>query len=202
MRTIFILFMVVSLVVSCKEEKKTETPIVSESKKISTTTTEQPLSTDTEQFLATSIAYFKNCKENAVNRNDCRNSITKMISEFYKIEDFKNDLGEYVIYDSIQPIVAQSIAWEKLGNASNQDVLAKAQNAANAGKATIAIDVSESYGQVAMILEGKLTQSNAWQREVPNAAVLVNYSADKSFMNKPLSYAFKSPQHIVLYTKK
>lgn len=202
MRTIFILFMVVSLVVSCKEEKKTETPIVSESKKISTTTTEQPLSTDTEQFLAISIAYFKNCKENAVNRNDCRNSITKMISEFYKIEDFKNDLGEYVIYDSIQPIVAQSIAWEKLGNASNQDVLAKAQNAANAGKATIAIDVSESYGQVAMILEGKLTQSNAWQREVPNAAVLVNYSADKSFMNKPLSYAFKSPQHIVLYTKK
>ncbi|WP_420574675.1 hypothetical protein [Kordia sp.] len=201
MKRIILLIAVLGLIVSCKNETKPEK--TSTTKEKETTKVESGnLSTDKEQFLATTIAYFKNCKANSTNRNDCRNSITKMISEFYAINDFKNKDGDYVIYDSIQPIIKKSDTWVKLGNASDQEALNKAQEAANNGNATIAIDVSQSYGQVAMIIPGKLTNSGSWKLKVPNTAALVNYSADKSFMNKSLSYAFKSTENIVLFYKK
>ncbi|EDP97944.1 hypothetical protein KAOT1_12042 [Kordia algicida OT-1] len=190
------------LIVSCEEEAKSTKNATKKVKETATTKVEPTnLSKDKEQMLATTIAYFKNCKANAETRNDCRNSITKMISEFYTIDDFKNENNEYVIYDSIQPIIKKSDTWVQLGNANDQEALNKAQQAANDGKATLAIDVSESYGQVAMIIPGKLTNSGSWKLKVPNAAALVNYSADKSFMDKSLSYAFKSTENIVLFSK-
>lgn len=201
MKKVMMLVMVFGCFISCKKEVKTEKSPTTKEKE---TTKVEPtnLSVDKEQFLSTTIAYFKNCKANAEDRNDCRNSITKMISEFYTIDDFKNASGDYVIYDSIQPIVAKNTSWKKLGNASNQEVLEQAQEAANNGQATIAIDVSESYGQVAMIIPGKLTNSGSWKLKVPNTAALVNYDASKSFMNKSLAYAFKSAENIVLFTRK
>lgn len=188
------------LVVSCKNDPKSEKGKVSN--ETTTKVEDVKLSTGQDQLLSTTIAYFKQCKAESANRNDCRNSITKMITEFYNIGDFRAKDGGFVIYDSIQPIVKRSNAWTKLGNANNQEALNKAQQAANNGKATIAVDVSETYGQVAMIIPGKLTKSGSWKSNVPNTAALVNYNADKSFMNKSLSYAFKSAENIVLFSKK
>ncbi|QHI36489.1 hypothetical protein IMCC3317_18520 [Kordia antarctica] len=216
MYKIITLLIAFAFVVSCKEETKPSTPLT-ETEKTTTTqeaTTEaekaeanivvttEDLTLAQEQFLSITIAYFKNCKANSADRNDCRSNITKMISEFYQISDFNDAKGEHVMYDSIYPTISKSDAWTKLGNANDQEVLQKAQEAANNGKATIAIDISESYGQVAMITPGKLTTSNSWKLEVPNATALVDYDAEKSFMNKPLSYAFKSTENIVLFSKK
>ncbi|KAB8154149.1 hypothetical protein EZY14_006850 [Kordia sp. TARA_039_SRF] len=202
MQKIVTLIAAVLLLVACKNDTKSkkstsqkETPAKAETKEVT-------LPTNQEQFLLTTIAYFKQCKAESTNRNDCRNSITKMITEFYNIGDFRAKDGGFVIYDSIQPIVKRSNDWVKLGAASNQEVLDKAQQAANEGKATLAIDVSETYGQVAMIIPGKLTKSGSWNLQVPNAAALVNYDAEKSFMDKSLAYAFKSAENIVLYSKK
>lgn len=202
MQKIVTLIAAVLLLVACKNDTKSkkstsqkETPAKAETKEVT-------LPTNQEQFLSTTIAYFKQCKAESTNRNDCRNSITKMITEFYNIGDFRAKDGGFVIYDSIQPIVKRSNDWVKLGAASNQEVLDKAQQAANKGKATLAIDVSETYGQVAMIIPGKLTKSGSWNLQVPNAAALVNYDAEKSFMDKSLAYAFKSAENIVLYSKK
>jgi hypothetical protein len=202
MQRIVTLIAAVLLLVACKNDTKSkkstsqkETPTKAETKEVT-------LPTNQEQFLSTTIAYFKQCKAESTNRNDCRNSITKMITEFYNIGDFRAKDGGFVIYDSIQPIVKLSNDWVKLGAASNQEVLDKAQQAANEGKATLAIDVSETYGQVAMIIPGKLTKSGSWNLQVPNAAALVNYDAEKSFMDKSLAYAFKSAENIVLFSKR
>lgn len=200
MQRIFTLVLAILLVVACKNEPKTEKDASKSG--ISTKAKEVKLSANQDQFLSTTIAYFKRCKAESTNRNDCRNSITKMITEFYNIGDFRAKDGGFVIYDSIQSIVKRSNDWEKLGRASIQNNLNKAQQFANEGRATIAIDVSQPYGQVAMIIPGKLTKSGSWNLKVPNAAALVNYNAEKSFMNKSLSYAFKSTENIVLFSKK
>jgi len=200
MQRIIALVLTFVVVVACKNDAKSgkDQP----SNEATTTVEDAKLSTQQDQFLSTTIAYFKQCKAEATDRNDCRNSITKMITEFYNIGDFRAKDGGFVVYDSIQPIVKQSNDWTKLGAANDQEALNKAQKAANAGKATIAIDISQTYGQVAMIIPGKLTTSGSWKLKVPNAAALVNYDASKSFMNKSLSYAFKSAENIVLYRKK
>ncbi|MFK7748079.1 MAG: hypothetical protein AB8B65_06800 [Kordia sp.] len=200
MQRIITLVCAIVLVVSCKNDPKSEKGKTSNG--TTTKVKEVKLSTGQDQLLSTTIAYFKQCKAESTNRNDCRNSITKMITEFYNIGDFRAKDGGFVIYDSIQPIVKRSNDWTKLGNANDQEALSKAQEAANNGKATIAVDVSQTYGQVAMIIPGKLTKSGSWKLKVPNTAALVNYSADKSFMNKSLSYAFKSAENIVLFSKK
>ena len=187
------------LVVSCKNDSKSERGKTSN--ETTTKVEEVKLSTSQDQFLSTTIAYFKQCKAESENRNDCRNSITKMITEFYNIGDFRAKDGGFIIYDSIQPIVKRSNDWTRLGDANDQEALNKAQQAANNGKATIAVDVSQTYGQIAMIIPGKLTKSGSWKLNVPNAAALVNYNAEKSFMNKSLSYAFKSAKNIVLFSK-
>ncbi|WP_046756838.1 hypothetical protein [Kordia jejudonensis] len=201
MNRIIILILTFICVVSCKNDTKPEKSTTKTEKATTTETANAKLSVDKEQFLATTIAYFKNCKANATDRNDCRNSITKMISEFYTIDDFKNTNGDYILYDSIQSIVRRSENWIQLGNANDQEALNKAQEAANNGNATIAIDVSELYGQVAMITPGKLTNSGSWKLKVPNTTALVNYDASKSFMNKSLAYAFKSTENIILFSK-
>jgi len=201
MKKIIIIVLAFISVISCKQDAKSEKSNTKTEKATTTESSDVKLSVDKEQLLSTTIAYFKNCKETEVNRNDCRNSITKMISEFYGVSDFKNAQGNYVIYDSIQPIIKKSDTWVKLGKANDQKVLEKAQEAANNGKATIAIDVSESYGQIAMIISGKLTNSGSWKLKVPNTAALINYDATKSFMNKSLSYAFKSTENIILFSK-
>ena len=72
------------LVVSCKEESKSEkiktsTETTTGKKPSVATEKEVEMTSDKEQLLATTIAYFKDCKENSTSRNDCRNSITKMI---------------------------------------------------------------------------------------------------------------------------
>ncbi len=171
--------------------------------KIASTTSENKttLSNEAEIFLGKAIVSFKDCKASAEKRMDCRNSITKMVSEFYTIDDFKNDKGNFVIYDSIQPIVKRSSDWKRLGSALDQEVLSKAQENANNGKATIAIDTSETYGLVVMVVPGETRKSNAWSLNTPNAAALVNYNPEMSFFNKALSYAFKSPKNVVLFSK-
>ncbi|MEM6686473.1 MAG: hypothetical protein AAF617_11885 [Bacteroidota bacterium] len=206
MQRIIILVLAFVCIVACENAKNSDknnpSKNTSTTKNTITTIEAVKLATDQQQFLSTTIAYFKKCKADAKDRNDCRNSITKMITEFYNIGDFRAKDGGFVIYDSIQPIVKRSNDWMQLGSANNQEVLNKAQQAANDGKATLAIDISQTYGQIAMIIPGKLTTSGTWKLQVPNAAALVNYDASKSFMDKSLSYAFKSTENIIIFTKK
>lgn len=197
---------VLLLLVSCKQEAKQETPKVTNQETVTAKSTKEQnamtkaQASDAIEKLEAAIEAFMECKKNAENRTDCRNSISKLISEFYNISDFKNSDGDYVIYDSIQPIVKNG-NWTRIGNAADQAVLESAQQLANSGKATIAIDETETYGQVAMIIPGKLTNSGSWKLKVPNTVVLVNYDAERSFHNKALSYAFKSTDGVVLYSK-
>ena len=99
MNKIITLLIAFIIIVSCKEEAKPskqtkESSTETITNKNSSVATEKnlELTSDNEQLLSMSIAYFKNCKENSSSRNECRNSSTKMISEFYKIDDFKNNI--------------------------------------------------------------------------------------------------------------
>lgn len=188
---ILISTLLVITIFSCKKEQQTE----------SITTLSQEEIQKRISNLDLVVANFKACKAVAIERNDCRNSITKLISEFYNVSDFKIAEDDYIIYDSIQPIIKRSSKWETLGSANNQDVLNKAQDLANKGYATIAIDTTQTYGQVVMIIPGETTLSTSWNLKAPNTVTLTNYNAIKSFYNKSLAYAYKYPEKIKLFSK-
>ncbi len=83
--------------------------------------------------------------------------------------------------------------WEELGQAYNQEVLRKAQEKANAGKAVVAVYTNKNDQplHVAVILPGDLNQSGSWGLIVPNSASFPDFDPDHAFVNKPLSYAFE-----------
>ncbi|OEK08757.1 hypothetical protein A8C32_00320 [Flavivirga aquatica] len=62
-----------------------------------------------------SILDFQSCKSISKNRLDCRNQISKFIGEVYHINDFKDKDNDYIIFDSIQPIIKRSKSWKNLG---------------------------------------------------------------------------------------
>jgi len=121
--------------------------------------------------------------------------------EFNGIDDFKVD-GEYVIYDSIRPIIEISSVWSKLGSGADASVLSKAQENANNGVPTVAIDVSQSYGLVVLILPGEAKKASKWDGNlVPNAACFTHVKSSTPFINKSVAYAFRTSENIVFYSR-
>ncbi|PCH88115.1 MAG: hypothetical protein COB88_04355 [Flavobacteriales bacterium] len=101
---------------------------------------------------------FISCRDASTSRNDCRHWISKLICEYHGISDFNN--GEkYVVFDSIRPIIERSDFWTRIGSGSDASVLSKAQENANNGLATLAIDVSQSYGMVVLVASTNTSKS-------------------------------------------
>lgn len=155
------------------------------------------------------IEEFKSCKSTAGKKHICKEFTAKAICKYYNISDFQNQgdydesgLNEFIDYDDIFNKVEESSEWIKLGSASDQDVLGNAQENANSGIATIAIDVSKKNKTVVLIVKGKQIRSNSWGVNCPMSAALNPSKPSKSFVGKTLNYSFAKPENIVLYTKK
>lgn len=147
------------------------------------------------------VQSFIECKSAATERSHCRNEITRLISETHNLEEFKDSEQNYVIYDSIQPIVERSDKWKNIGIATNQEVLNKAIEHANNGGAALIIDTSETYGHVVMLKPGEAYPSGSWNMELPNVMSLFNAKPENSFYDKSLSFAFKKSDDLHVYLR-
>ena len=145
---------------------------------------------------------FNTCREAATSRKDCRHWISKLVCEFHGIDDFKGG-GAYVVYDSIRPMIERTNEWTNMGSGNDASVLKQAQTNANNGHAVLAIDVSQSYGMVVLVLPGEGEKASRWgDNIVPNAACFTHVKALKPFINKSVAYAFRTPENIVFYSRK
>lgn len=177
---------------------------VSKDKEIPTKlkTKKTPRASITQNQLQSTVVDFQNCKANSTDRLDCRNKITAFISRAYKLDEFKDAEGNYVVYDSIQPIISRSTNWENIGNATSQSVIYKAANHANKKGLALIIDTSNSYGQVVVVQSGTTKKSSSWGMELPNVLSLANHNPFKSFYNKSMAYAFKKSEDLQVYIRK
>lgn len=145
---------------------------------------------------------FNYCQDNAETELTCKFFIAKAISEYYGINDFK-DGDNFVDYENIRNMVENDPDWEKLGEATDQLVLEKAQVNANKGIPTIAINTDNLYGHVVIITKGNLTKAHNWNGLMaPNCASFFMVKSVKPFVNKSMGYAYSTPESVYLYTKK
>jgi len=192
-------------IISCKDESKQKTnseknTTISKQEddtKISTSDTGVKL---TSLDVALEVEKFISCKKINTKRNDCRNSITKLISKTFDLAEFKNREGGYLIYDSIRPIAERSKKWLKLG-AIDQESLDMAVAHTNRNGLALIIDTSETYGHVVMIVSGASKKSGSWDMKLPNVLSLSNYKPEKSFSNKSLSYAMKKSKNLHVFIR-
>jgi len=155
----------------------------------------------TENQLQSTITDFKNCKATSEKRSDCRNSISKFISRSYHLNEFKDQNNNYVLYDSIHPIITRSSQWKRVGSATQQQNLDKASAHVGNGGLALVIDTSETYGHIAVIIPGESKKSGSWGLQLPKVISLSNHNPSKSFYNKTLAYAFKKSEHLKIYIR-
>ncbi len=120
-----------------------------------------------EKQLKNIILDFQNCKDVSENRSDCRNKLTAFIGKAYKANEFKNTEQQYVIYDSILPIISRSNKWKNIGVATDQTVINDAVSHANKGKLALVIDTSQAYGHIVVIVPGSTKKSGSWGIRLP-----------------------------------
>ncbi|UOB16136.1 hypothetical protein [Abyssalbus ytuae] len=194
--------LVFTLLVSCKGDKQKEevTSEIDMDESLEQASSEIN-ETQPEKTYHTLVAGFIECKSNATERSHCRNEITKIISEKYNIDDFRDGTQSFVIYDSIQPLIKRSNKWKSIGLATNQEVLDKALEHTNKGGLSLIIDTSNSYGHVVMILPGESYPSGSWNLKLPPVLSLLNPQPESSFFGKPLSFAFKRSDDLQVFIR-
>lgn len=158
--------------------------------------------------VAVVVADFIKDKADPVTKNTTRSRITRVMSETFGLSEFKNSeptgtgKSGYVAYDKILPIIKQSISWQRIGNATDQNVLDRALEHANNGGLAIAIDTSVTYGHVVMVLPGDAVKSGSWNLQLPKVLSLSNHKPENSFHDKSLAYAFKKSDAVEIYIEK
>lgn len=179
--------------ISCQEDKKKAEKERYASISVNKLELEKAIQTTVQDFIA--------CKAKATKRNHCRNEITKVISDIYGLPEFKTTKLNYIIYDSIQPIIKRTKQWQNIGVATSQETLNKALEHTNNGGLSLIIDTSNSYGHVVMILPGETQMSGSWALKLPKVLSLLNSNANKSFRDKSLSFAFKKSHNLQVYIR-
>lgn len=220
MKKIFIVTILTVLAGSCKKNSSNETSneIVKNSTIKSKELVEEVEKKATESIVSTRdvasakvalssaqfeklLVEFKNCKALNTKRSDCRNAITKFISQKFQLNEFKDEKGNFKVYDSIFPIVSSSSKWKKIGLATSQDNLNEALDYANNGGLALIIDTSKTYGHVVMVQPGKTTNSGSWGLKLPNVLSLLNSNPSKSFQGKSLAYAIKKNNNLEIFIR-
>ncbi len=198
---------------SCGDDKAVENTTVSNTENVvsekSDVKKEETPAVQSFSSIEAVIEEFKGCKATAEKKHTCKEFVAKAICKYYNIDDFQNQgdydasgKNEFIDYDDIFDQVDGSSEWTKLGKASDQDALDKAQANANNGIATLAIDVSKNNKTVVLIVKGKQIRSNSWGVNCPMSAALNASKPAKSFVGKTLNYSFSMPGNIALYSRK
>lgn len=204
MKKALALIVITICIVSCKNEGKKEysDEKTSETSKeeISINNTPSTTAELSSMNFAKEVENFITCKKTAIERNDCRNSITKTITKAFDLTEFSDPKLGYVIYDSIRPIVEGSKKWLQLGSI-NQESIDQALAHTNRGGLSLIIDTAETYGHVVMIVPGDAKKSGSWDMKLPNVLSLSNYKPESSFSNKSLSYAMRKSDDLKIYVR-
>lgn len=155
---------------------------------------------ETKTYLEAAVQQFVACKAKSDAYGSCRDFAAKALEHVYGVKDFESG-GKYSDPNEIAKKVSAG-GWDHLGGVSDQAALKKAQEAANCGRAVVAVMTAEGGGHVAIILPGPMSHSAGWKLDTPNSASFFMHKPEKSFAGKPLAYSFGSPQGVELYAKK
>ena len=139
-----------------------------------------------------SLQQFLNCVSTSADKSQCSVYIGEAIARIYKLNNLYSEKeGRYLMIKEMSKSMGEHGEWKLLGHAYEQNVLAEAQEYANANKAVIAVyKTAAGVGHIAVILPGNLQYSGSWGFNVPNSASFSSNEPDKSYAGKGLSYAF------------
>ncbi len=131
----------------------------------------------------------------------CKTFTARAICEYNGVDDLKVN-NEFVDYHDIHNIIIKDNTWKNLGLANSQEALDNSQLMANKGFPVVAIDTQDKHKFSVLILQGEQAKSRKWNLNVPKCAAFFPTNYKRSFINKTMNYAWKSPEGIQLWVRK
>jgi hypothetical protein len=151
----------------------------------------------------TMLADFQTCKSSNKGA-ECKTYVAKAIKAIYGVNDFDavGKPGGMMDVNSVANYIKKDSKWKLLGDASSQDILKQAQDAANNNKAVVAMIVSDNGADhIAVIAPGSLVKCGKIGLSCPNSISFFVNNPDKSYIGKPLAYSFKTLDGIKIYVR-
>jgi len=139
----------------------------------------------------------------------CNRFVGRALEILYKNSDFKNGSQYFLANDIANGLSTPGNipGWTRLGEATDQSVLDKAQALANEGAQVVAVKPAPKAGHVVLILPGSTEQFNlpgfSWgSLRAPNSASFFLNKPDRVFIGCPLSATWRAPAGVIVYSKK
>ena len=161
---------------------------------------ETPSEPERRVTIETILSEYQECKEEN-NSTYCKSFTARAICEYSGVEDLSEN-GAYVNYHKIYDFIQKNSKWKNLGLGTSQESLDNAQLMANKGFPVVAIDTKDKHKFSVIVLQGEQSKSGKWNLNVPNCAAFFPTNYKRSFINKTLNYAWKSPEGIQLWVRK
>jgi hypothetical protein len=158
---------------------------------------------DWKTSVAQMVTDFVNCKSQNKGA-ECKTYVAKAIKAIYGINDFDaaGKQGGCMDINGVANYIKKDSKWKELGDASSQDILKQAQDAANNNKAVVAVMPSDNgASHIVVIAPGSLVSCGKVGLKCPDCVSFFINSPEKSFASKPLAYAFKDLDGIKIYVR-
>lgn len=163
--------------------------------------TASSFTSDWKTNLTQMLSDFTSCKSQNKGA-ECKTYVAKALKAIYGITDFdaSGKPGGALDINAVANYIKKDSKWKALGDASSQDVLKQAQDAANNNKAVVAMMVSDNGADhIAIIAPGTLVACGSLK--YPNSISFFINNPDKSYISKPLAYSFKTMDGIKIYAR-
>jgi hypothetical protein len=174
----------------------------------------RPQATPAETQAVQKLIPLRQCKAPIDDRTACNVFLGRALEILYGNKDFKVGPGYMLANDIVNGLETPGNAgWSKIGMASDQPALDKAQEFANHSRPVVAArsgqrkpDGTVGPGHVALILPGTSEMYNFdgfdWGNlKVPNSASFFLDRPDRFFAGCPISAVWKKPEGVALYYK-
>jgi hypothetical protein len=142
---------------------------------------------------------------NAGDESACNVLVGRAASELYKIDDFKNPDGSFLMANDILAKIKSTPGWTRLMPADPQEPLDQALlDDAAAGAQDhmiIAVRPADGNGHVALVLPGITQPSGNWNLNVPNSAAAFLHHPEQAYVFCALSYAFSETDGLEFWWK-
>lgn len=174
----------------------------------------KPGPTPAEAAAISKLSPLRTCNAAIDDRTACNVFLGRALYVLFGNSDFKTGSDTYMLANDIVNGLEMpgNAGWKKVGVATQQDALTKAQTLANEGKAVVAarkgpvVGGVRRPGHVALILPG--TAQNyafdgfSWGGLIaPNSASFFLDNPDRMFFGCPLSAVWKKPDDVGLFYK-
>ena len=144
------------------------------------------------------------CHEAVDDVSPCNRFVGRALERVWGYKDFVRGSEYLLANDIVSQVLVMGDKWVEIGRANEQESLDASAQWANKGHAVIALSPGAPYGHVALVLPGPLSASAGWALKVPNSASFLFKRPEKSYVGKPLSFAFgpEKKQDVKLYYRK